>query len=283
MACRFPAQSGNPSTAARPAEREEEEEEDEGEGETSIHSTKKNSGVSGGGRGAKQVLACSLVAVLCAMARRLWVGPDSALDVTTMTMTGAAAGGGSGGGGINSLGNRLTLAYVAFFACCAGDTWASEIGILSPWSPRLITRPWKRVPPGTNGGMSFLGTVASAVGGTLMGLVHSLGRYSSMTETIVLCTVGFLAGLGGSLLDSWLGATLQATYYDFDRNMIVPRKMKSSSSSSDDNNDDTTTQQQVGGWKFAFLSNEAVNVVSSTLTALLAALGCRFILETIAS
>ena len=206
----------------------------------------------GGGRGAKQVLACSLVAVLCAIARRIWVGTDSPLDFKLL----------------DSLGNRFTLAYVAFFACCAGDTWASELGILSKSAPRMVTRPWKKVAPGTNGGMSLTGTTASAAGGACMGLVHGLGRYSSVAETIVLCTVGLLAGLGGSFLDSCLGATLQATYYDTDRNMIVSRQQSL--------ND--TAPKQVSGWKFAFLSNEAVNIVSTTITAALAALWSKPIL-----
>ena len=205
----------------------------------------------GSGRGAKQVLACSLVSVLCGITRRVWVGTDSALDFTFL----------------GSIGNRLTLAYVAFFACCAGDTWASELGILSKTAPRMVTRPWKKVAPGTNGGMSLIGTTASAVGGACMGLVHSLGRYSSVAETLVLCTVGLLAGLGGSFLDSWLGATLQATYYDSDRNIIVPRQQSQHD-----------TAEQVSGWKFAFLSNEAVNVVSTTITAALAALWSKPIL-----
>ena len=51
------------------------------------------------------------------------------------------------------MGDQLTLSYLVFFACCVGDTCASEPGILSKSLPRLVTKPWKKVPPGTNGGV----------------------------------------------------------------------------------------------------------------------------------
>ena len=69
-----------------------------------------------GQRGAGQVLACSAIAVACAILRRVFVGTDGPLSL--------------GVGELECLGNRLTLAFVAFFGCCAGDTRASELGIL---------------------------------------------------------------------------------------------------------------------------------------------------------
>lgn len=45
----------------------------------------------------------------------------------------------------------LYLGYIAHFACCTGDTWASELGILSSTEPFLITN-FHKVPKGTNGG-----------------------------------------------------------------------------------------------------------------------------------
>ena len=54
------------------------------------------------------------------------------------------------------------------FACCMGDTLASELGILSSSPPILLTT-FKTVPPGTNGALSLLGTAASIGGGMAMG------------------------------------------------------------------------------------------------------------------
>jgi uncharacterized protein (TIGR00297 family) len=223
----------------------------------------------GGERGASQVFACSLIAVICACLRRTFVGKDGPLLFF---------------GGAGLLGDQLTLAYVAFFACCAGDTWASELGVLSKSKPRLIIKPWKQVPPGTNGGISLVGLAASAAGGTLMGLIHGLlvpGGIASVLpfnlpsllcaissaafirEVLILSLVGFVGGFGGSLLDSLLGATIQATYYDNEEEKIVKRP--------------GPNVTKVGGW--GFLSNEMVNVVSTALSALIAALTTRSLLS----
>ncbi|CAG8451422.1 407_t:CDS:2 [Paraglomus brasilianum] len=78
------------------------------------------------------------------------------------------------------------------------------------------------VPPGTNGGVSPLGLLASIAGGTLIGICSVLCLYPSCDRVIFeLVPLGAFAGLFGSLVDSFLGATVQQTLYSKDKKMIA--------------------------------------------------------------
>ena len=105
--------------------------------------------------------------------------------------------------------------WIGFAACLAAvnaDTWATELGVLNPTPPRLITDLRKRVEKGTSGGISVWGTGASLLGSSLIAFLAVL-----LSPTTPLNTYYFLlitaAGLAGSLFDSFLGATVQAMYY----------------------------------------------------------------------
>ncbi|KAI9302850.1 integral membrane protein DUF92-domain-containing protein [Cunninghamella echinulata] len=152
-------------------------------------------------------------------------------------------------------GKVLLWIYIGHYSCCAGDTWASELGILNKSDPFLITT-GKRVQPGVNGAVSPLGLAASLGGGITIGIVSALSllvdqRCSGFAWDLVV--LGSLAGLGGSLVDSLLGATVQETLYSKDKHMVV---------SSKDNNKDTVV---VSGWNI--LDNHQVNLLSSFITS----------------
>jgi uncharacterized protein (TIGR00297 family) len=112
---------------------------------------------------------------------------------------------------INFLYPESTIGWVGFAAALAAvnaDTWATELGVLNPTPPIMITNLRKRVEKGTSGGVSLFGTLASLTGAFVVALPAAW-----FTGDWSLLFVITLAGLAGSLFDSLLGATVQAMYF----------------------------------------------------------------------
>jgi uncharacterized protein (TIGR00297 family) len=102
-------------------------------------------------------------------------------------------------------------AFAASLAAVNADTWSTELGVLNPHPPRLITNLGKVVEKGTSGGVSLTGTLAALAGAGLIGLLAAL--FPPVAVPWSLGLVVTLAGFLGSLFDSLLGATIQAIYY----------------------------------------------------------------------
>ena len=100
------------------------------------------------------------------------------------------------------------VGFAAALAAVNADTWATELGVLNPTAPRMITDLRKRVEKGTSGGISLLGTLASLLGAAIIALPAAW-----FTGNWILLPLISLAGLAGSLFDSLLGGTVQAMYY----------------------------------------------------------------------
>lgn len=119
----------------------------------------------------------------------------------------------------------ILAGVVANYAAVTADTLSSELGILSKAKPRFILdlRP---VPPGTNGGVTAKGLLAGFAGALTIGavsvaLLPDLWSSDTCTTTpfksaSLLTLIPLIGSLGtlGSLLDSLLGATLQASVLD---------------------------------------------------------------------
>lgn len=119
----------------------------------------------------------------------------------------------------------LEALFVGVMGTVAADTWATELGVLSNEQPRLITT-MQHVERGTSGAITMAGTGASAAGGLLMGLAMLLSKTVSQATSpsspslsspsspshAWMVPAGLLGGLIGSLSDSLLSATVQATY-----------------------------------------------------------------------
>lgn len=148
------------------------------------------------------------------------------------------------------------IAYAGAIATATSDTWATEIGVLSGHVPRLITN-GKAVERGTSGGVTTLGMIATIGGGALIGLL--VGTVSSEVGLITAMVVAVMAGLAGSLLDSVLGATVQAIYY-------CPHDNKETEQHPLHSCGRATTLSR--GWRW--LNNDLVNFISTMFGATVA-------------
>ena len=93
--------------------------------------------------------------------------------------------------------------YVGCVATAAADTLASEIGVTGG-IPYMITT-LKKVPVGTNGGITLRGETVALLGGLVVSLVALV--FNVITPwMMVICT---LAGFVGTNIDSLVGATLE--------------------------------------------------------------------------
>ena len=95
------------------------------------------------------------------------------------------------------------VAFVGAIAAATADTWGTEIGALQSGRPRSILS-GKHIATGLSGGVSLLGSVAEVAGALLLGTV----AWSIHASPVLFAVVA--GGFGGALLDSILGASVQA-------------------------------------------------------------------------
>jgi uncharacterized protein (TIGR00297 family) len=97
--------------------------------------------------------------------------------------------------------------YLGSIAAVTADTWGTEIGLSSKRAPILVTT-WKQVEPGTNGGITMPGLLAGFAGSAVIGISASpwMGNAGTLIPVIIL------AGVGGGIVDSLFGATVQGEY-----------------------------------------------------------------------
>ena len=101
---------------------------------------------------------------------------------------------------------RGGAAFLGALATAAADTWATELGLLAPGPPRLVTS-LRPVAAGTSGGITPEGLLASVGGATSVGVAWALGGGRRR-----LAWTAVASGVVGALIDSILGATIQGLY-----------------------------------------------------------------------
>jgi len=177
------------------------------------------------------------------------------------------------------LGALLAVAFALkpdplFFAAFLGvmgstnaDTWATELGVLSRVPPRLVTN-GREVTAGTSGGVTWLGIWASVAGALLIGavataltqaesLIRGVGWQVNAVSYSLLAVIG---GVTGSLVDSFLGATVQGIYFCDLCEKETERSIHRCGQPT----------RLLRGWKW--LNNDVVNLAASAAGGLTAAL-----------
>lgn len=118
-------------------------------------------------------------------------GPWNVMGNASMAMVMALLGGTVG-----------LIGFIGSIATATADTLSSEIGVLSKTKPYLITT-FKKVPKGTNGGITPLGVASALLGSLITGLI------SLIAFNISIIFIAALAGLLGHFMDSYVGALLE--------------------------------------------------------------------------
>lgn len=146
-----------------------------------------------------------------------------------------------------------TACYIGFLgalSAAAADTWATEVGSRFGKRPRSI-RTFRRVPPGTSGGVSLWGTVAGVVGAaTVAAAAMFSGGEASPSLWIGMLWV-VLGGFIGMMADSLAGATIERG----DRESSVGDVMRNPSAK----------ETYAPGW--VWVDNEVVNLIGTSAGA----------------
>ena len=155
------------------------------------------------------------------------------------------------------------FAFAGSMAAVNADTWATELGVLSSQVPRMI-HSGKKVERGSSGAITFAGTLAAFLGALFIALL-ALPFWKSFlpsttTTSIILYTLLIsLAGLVGSLIDSFLGATVQTIYHCPSCNKETERHPLHTCGS---------VTNKIRGWRW--LDNDWVNIFCSLGGAVIA-------------
>ena len=152
----------------------------------------------------------------------------------------------------------VLLAYAVSFAEANADTWASEIGVLSKRKTISILN-FKPIEKGRSGGISILGTIFSFLGASFIACIYfiaSLITYKDIKQSFIYAILCILIGFIGSILDSILGASVQAQYYCEDLKSITEKRVHKGK-----------YNKRIKG--LSFINNDIVNLSSNLLSALM--------------
>ena len=98
------------------------------------------------------------------------------------------------------------IAAITAMSFSTADTWGSEIGGSRVKGKTWLFWTFEKVEPGTDGGISIAGTIATFAGAAIIGLIYWLFfKQMPVSYLIIIITAGFL----GSFVDSLFGTYIQ--------------------------------------------------------------------------
>lgn len=100
----------------------------------------------------------------------------------------------------------FAIASIAGVAAANSDTWATLIGGYSNKKDVWLISNFKKVPSGTDGGISVNGTISGLLGAVFIGLITLFFSYSLPLVTAISIALG---GFVGCLSDSFFGSRYQ--------------------------------------------------------------------------
>jgi uncharacterized protein (TIGR00297 family) len=109
------------------------------------------------------------------------------------------------------------MGYLGAMAAAAADTFATEIGMVYDIEPRLITN-FRRAKVGVNGAISVAGTTAAVLGAAAISLVPLFYPTPGLDKNMIFF-IGTIAGVFGSFVDSFVGATIEGKLELMDNHM----------------------------------------------------------------
>ena len=108
----------------------------------------------------------------------------------------------------------IYLLFLSSIAAATADTWGTELGKLSKTNPVSIIN-FNYVLPGQSGGITRIGIIGSLLGASIIGFTsHIIGIMDYGVIGIII------AGFSGCIIDSILGASLQAKYQTKDGQIV---------------------------------------------------------------
>jgi len=143
---------------------------------------------------------------------------------------------------------RFIYAFIGSVSASNADSWASEIGGLSSNHPISILN-FKPIRKGLSGGITTFGTFGGILGAFFITILSSLLLKNTSILLFDLFWKTTLVGIFGFMIDSLLGATIQAKYLD--KNGLTEQK----------------NNTKVSG--FEFITNDVVNLLTTLIAGIL--------------